>query len=231
MQPLFFTQQHECDVFVDASEYGWGATVLMHEFSGLFDSSILGTSSTFRELSALLLILFVPEIVMHIVGMSVRFNMDSSASIRNLQKGGGPAHHLCIIIKAIWRRLKVLNIRPHFHWLRRSNVAMIRVDRLSKLNPCWHLHPLAVQQLHTAYNLIPCCPAFSKIGFIVQSAIALKQKQKFTFAFVLPCWTGMSWWYLIEKYASTVPLDKLKPLFLDNQRHVASRWKFVLALM
>ena len=45
---------HEVDLYTDAGETGWGPQALGTFVGRVFDDMLIGTSSTFRELSALL---------------------------------------------------------------------------------------------------------------------------------------------------------------------------------
>jgi hypothetical protein len=85
----FMNFSHELDLWTDAGETGWGAQTMGIFSEGVFDDYLIGTSSTFRELSALIAAVQAPPLRHLLVGKVVRVNMDSAAGIANLVKGGG----------------------------------------------------------------------------------------------------------------------------------------------
>ena len=129
--------QQELDVFVDSSEIGWGATILGEQVGGVFSSSLIGTSSTLRELSGLLACTEHPTVRPLVTNKVVRWNMDSKPAVANLTNGGGPIPSLCTVVKKLWIQWDFLHVSSSFRWLPRETLEMQRVDMMSKVLSFW----------------------------------------------------------------------------------------------
>lgn len=98
----FMDAVSELDAFVDTGEIGWGGSVLLLQVRGLLDVSLIGSSSTRRELTGLSSFVSHPLVLPLIRGKKVRFTMDSKAALANLINGGGPVPALCLAVKTLW---------------------------------------------------------------------------------------------------------------------------------
>ena len=116
----FMDARWEADIYVDTSETGWGAMINGEKWRGWLDASLIGTSSTMRELEGVLCLLHVEKIAELIRGKWIRLTMDSSAGIANLMKGGGPVPELCRVIKLISLRMRELDVKARFKWRSRD---------------------------------------------------------------------------------------------------------------
>ena len=89
----------EVDLWTDAGETGWGAQSMGTLAEGVFEQELIGTSSTRRELTALVRAIRHGNLAPLLTGKVVRVNMDSAAGVANLMKGGGPKVELCRLVK------------------------------------------------------------------------------------------------------------------------------------
>jgi hypothetical protein len=128
----------------DASDDGWGAHV-GHSASafGLFLPEIRAplSSSTYRELTALLFALRSPAIREHIRDSRVSFVLDSTASVYNINKGGGPVQELSALVKLIWHECLELGVDATAEWVSRDRNE--KADTLSRFADTadWSLDP------------------------------------------------------------------------------------------
>ena len=130
-------------LFTDASDDGWGAHCDDVDAFGMFEPALCAphTSSTYRELLAVLYALRTPCLSDRLSGNRVTFTLDSLASVYNLNKGGGPVEALSGLVKLIWIECLRLNIDATADWM--SRVHNERADRLSRYidHADWRLHP------------------------------------------------------------------------------------------
>lgn len=130
-------------LFTDASEDGWGAHVDRESAFGMFEEKERSphTSSTYRELKALLSALHSPNIVSYVRDSRVTFTLDSTAAVANLNKGGGPVPELSSLVKEIWQECIKHNIDATAEWLRRDKNE--EADALSRYRDRadWQLNP------------------------------------------------------------------------------------------
>lgn len=119
-------------LFTDASEDGWGAHVGPTSAFGRFlpEDCAPHTSSTHRELLALLSALRSPVIRSHVRGSHVSFVLDSLASVYNVNKGGGPVPALCALVKLIWHECLELEVDATAEWVSRDKNE--KADKLSR---------------------------------------------------------------------------------------------------
>jgi hypothetical protein len=136
-------------LFSDASDDGWGAHVNGKSAFGLFEKKACAphTSSTYRELLALLSALRSPAISEHIRESRVTFVLDSTAAVFNLQKGGGPVRELSALVKDIWKECIAHTIDATAEWISRDKNE--EADILSRFRDAadWSLNPALFQQL------------------------------------------------------------------------------------
>lgn len=127
----------------DASEDGWGAHTRGASAFGRFPEHLRSphTSSTMRELLAVLYALRSHPIATALAGLRVTFVLDSMAAVANLNKGGGPIAELSRTVKEIWRECLYLNIDANAEWIEREQNE--EADALSRFNDNadWELSP------------------------------------------------------------------------------------------
>jgi len=186
----FLDPIRDVSMWVDSGEIGWGASVAGVEARGQFASNIIGTSSTFRELTGLLLAMDHPRVRAKLAGRTVELNMDSMCSVRNLIKGGGPVPALVGIIKLIWLACRSSDIHLLPVWRRRTEAMMQRVDALSKQCTKWSLSELFKISIHRAFGLVPWMPDLARSGPVVASVV----RDGIPAILVLPRWEAQSWW-------------------------------------
>ena len=84
----FVDPPHDVEMWVDSGEVGWGVSVEEVEVFGQFQASVIGSSSTRRELRGLKWSLRHPAVLEKVEGKVVRLYMDSMCVVRNIIKGG-----------------------------------------------------------------------------------------------------------------------------------------------
>ena len=77
----FMNAEFEIDLWTDAGETGWGAQSMGVLAKGVFDQELIGTSSTRRELTALVRAVRHENLASVVAGKVVRVNMDSAAGV------------------------------------------------------------------------------------------------------------------------------------------------------
>jgi hypothetical protein len=172
----FMSQQWEVDVFVDSSEIGWGATILGVNVGDVFSSSLIGTSSTLRELSGLLGCSRHPVVKEWIRGKVVRWNLDSKPSVANLVKGGGPVLALCAVVKQLWLDWEALSVTPTFRWLPRETMEMRRVDEASKALSFW-LKPDIQAELSLKFRREFLSVSYNQIANTIECILTMKRRR------------------------------------------------------
>ena len=78
---------------------------------GVFEQELIGTSSTRRELTALVRAVRHENLASVVAGKVVRVNMDSAAGVAKLMKGGGPKVELCRLVKEWFFTCRRLELR------------------------------------------------------------------------------------------------------------------------
>jgi hypothetical protein len=96
---------------------------------GVLADSMLGESSTAREISGLMAA--AAQQVQRLRGKRVRFVMDSYPAMRNLTRGGGPVAQLNELVRQWWRWCKQHGVQPSFEWVPRERNTL--ADELSKV--------------------------------------------------------------------------------------------------
>ena len=220
----FLDPTHDISMWVDSGEIGWGASIAGVEVRGQFDSTLIGSSSTLRELTGLARALSHPRVVQVLTGRTVELNMDSMCSVRNLIKGGGPVPSLVEAIKEIWLICRRHDIHLLPVWLRRSEVMMVRVDELSKLNTFWALDDEFISSTLRLSGLKAWAPDLARCGPVLSAVIT----RKTSIALVLPQWEAKSWWDLaVDNCQSFEAAPPVHSLFKPNEAGLP-QWDFFI---
>ena len=222
----FMSQQWEVDVFVDSSEIGWGATILGVNVGDVFSSSLIGTSSTLRELSGLLGCSRHPVVKEWIRGKVVRWNLDSKPSVANLVKGGGPVLALCAVVKQLWLDWEALSVTPTFRWLPRETMEMRRVDEASKALSFW-LKPDIQAELSLNFRREFLSVSYNQIANTIECILAVKRRC----ALVVPRWEAKSWWPVLARSSSAIiPIGRHCITFVSSLTYKPVDWSFCAAI-
>jgi hypothetical protein len=212
----------EADVYVDSSETGWGASMLDLEVHGVFESCVVGQSSTFRELKGFNEMLKCSEMSARLIGRSVRFNLDSRPAIANLLHSG-PVQALAPLVQQAWRKFRELEIEPTFRWVSRETTQLSRVDLLSK-RITFQMRQESVAAFSTALGYPVVIVDHNKLAEAIALLVARKQKA----ALLIPKWEGKSWWQtLVQNAHRLCPVDREHIVFTGTHTHP---WEFLLAL-
>ena len=210
------------EIFVDSSEVGWGASLLGMDLFGVFSSSVIGQSSTFRELAGLIELLEHPNVLQFIEGKTVRFNMDSKCAIANLVHSG-PVKVLSPLTQRVWSILDSMKINPVFRWVSRDTRELQRVDGLSKKGSfrmrdssrTFLSERLQRPVVETDHNRIPD---------MITTIVARQARC----ALFVPRWEGKSWWPVLLSHShGIVPVEKSNVVYEGG---ILPGWEFVLAL-
>ena len=222
----FMSQQWEVDVFVDSSEIGWGATVLGEQLGGVFPSSLIGTSSTLRELSGLLGCAQHSNVREWIRNKVVRWNLDSKPSVANLENGGGPVATLCAVIKLLWLEWESLGVTSVFRWLPRETMEMRRVDEASKALSFW-LKPELQVELSRSFEREFISVSYNQIANAIECILARRRRC----ALVVPRWEAKSWWpVLVRSSSAIIPIGRHCIMFVSSLVFKPVDWNFCAAV-
>jgi hypothetical protein len=186
----FLDPTHDVSMWVDSGEVGWGASAAGVEAQGQFGSTLIGSSSTCRELKGLALALSHPRISTALSGRTVALHMDSMCAVRNLVKGGGPVPGLVELIKEVWLICKQSCIHLLPVWQRRSETMMQRVDVLSKEHTTWHVRTSYQQSLGGESGQEVWAPDLARCGPVVAAVLS----RRTNIILILPRWEAKSWW-------------------------------------
>ena len=220
----FISPLHDVDIWCDAGEVGWGAHMLGIVVHGQFEAHEIGTSSTFRELRGLVLVL--RALAPRIKGKVVRLNMDSMCSVRNLMKGGGPNPVLCDLVKDVWLESTMHDFKLFPRWQRRSEIDMQKADDLSKVGTLWKLRASFHTWVWQKYGVPVTMPDVAK----AKQAIVKTVSAGIRHALVLPRWEAKPWWALASSHAlATLPLPDMAIVVNPNMYDIP-RWDFVLCI-
>src|SRR6185312_3602819 len=127
---------HSVWLKVDAGEHGFGAHTELREIHEPMPVELIKTSSTKRELYAL--IRSASQFANELRGRHVLVMLDSFAAILNLIRGGGPVAELSMMMKQWTEWCLAHSVTCTYKWIRleENNTA----DRLSKvLDRQWQL--------------------------------------------------------------------------------------------
>ena len=180
---------HDVVTWVDSGEVGWGVSVEEVELFGQFQASVIGSSSTKRELRGLKGSLGHPEVLEKVEGKVVRLNVDSMCAVRNIIKGGGPVEALVEEVKELWLLCLRHHIRLHPACLSREQFMMKRVDVLSKVGMEWVLRQSFVEEVLAKTGLLPMAPDVAGCGTTIVTVV----RRRVRTILVLPRWEAQSW--------------------------------------
>jgi len=221
----FVSKTHDCEVWVDSGEVGWGAHYEGQEVSGQFDEIWVGQSSTARELQGLIHV--IQALGPGMSGRVVRLNMDSMCSVRNILKGGGPVPLLCSLVKQLWQLCDTLAIQMVPRWQRRSVTMMQRADVLSKVGTEWVLRADFLANTMRAHGLPVELPDLAR----AEPTIAALIKRRKSGVLLLPRWEGKAWWQLVLNHATISHIDRTAmPMTVHPNMYGWPRWDFVVAV-
>jgi len=214
-------ETHEqIEMRTDASEMGFGGHALGIPTFGQLPLSLMGQSSTHRELFALNQVALQLENALR--GKHVKVQMDSQAAVAILNKGGSriDKQELSNLVKEWWLWCERARVTPTFEWIPRTQNT--RADQLSKtFDKAWVLTALAKQVITTRWGRMRECggedaaafllgaaaqnrvrtlvtPRFTTIAYILTVAEALK----LCICLVHPGWYAQPWWPRILSRAS-----------------------------
>jgi hypothetical protein len=173
---------------------------------------VVGTSSTYRELYAL--IEAGPVLLKDTQMKRVRVNMDSFVAARYLTRGGGRKNYLTEMVRTWWTYCQAHGLKCSYKWIQRKQNS--RADTLSKafavhyvLRPefkklatdMWGPMPAVDANLTDRAQLTrdstPLCnPDFNNIACTLMSARAWRIK----ICLIHPVWPSQAWWPTIQKY-------------------------------
>ena len=216
----FINPSHECELTTDASETHWGAYSGEIERSEHLPSSIIGRSSTHRELFGVLAAIYDPLITEKIRGKVVRLNMDSMCATRNILNGGGNKDDLVQLIKAIFIRCDNLGSSLHPMWLPRDSIIMVKADALSKPNTKWKL----LKHFAESYKISPIFPELNQCKNAVLAAASRPSKS----ILILPRWEAQVWWSVLLQHAQIEQIPDISTVLAPNTEGLP-RWHFVIA--
>lgn len=200
-------------------------TIAANKFAGLFPPSCIGMSSTYRELTGLMLGMLVPEVQELVRGKVTRVNLDSAAGVQNLLNGGGSVSDLCGLVRKLWQIWHDLGVTPFPKWCRRTERNMRVVDALSKSVSFQLTDPSGLEEL---CDLPVTLPDFNSIGLCVNTILAGRRSM----AIVVPRWEGKPWWTTVTSNATRLycfPSNSVRARSMFSLRTVVP-WEFVLVV-
>ena len=218
----FISPLEDRDIYIDSGECGWGAQLLGTEVWGTFDASVIGKSSTYRELKGVILALENPLLSNLLSGKAVRFNLDSKCAIANLVHSG-PVRDLSPLTQTIWRTFDQMQITPLFRWVPRETEELSRVDTLSKL-VTFGLKPQSEKRLKAQLRCEILSINHNEIGNAIASIVVKRMKC----GLLVPRWEGKSWWQVMKQYV--VCLYPVPSLDIKFSQKVNPGWEFLIAL-
>lgn len=206
-------ETHEqIELRTDASEMGFGGHALGIPAFGQLPTTLMGQSSTHREIWSLIQVARQLENALR--GKHVKVQMDSQAAVAILNKGGSTIdkQELSSLAKEWWLWCERARVTPTFEWIPRTQNT--RADQLSKtFDKAWVLTSTAKLIITSkwgsmrecngedaaafllgaaAQNRIPTLvtPRFTTIAYILTVAEALK----LCICLVHPGWYAQPWW-------------------------------------
>ena len=225
----------EVTVNFDASDTGWGAVMRRTgaaevRVSGVFDSMVLGSSSTLRELTGV--VLGGAALLEHVRGRNLLARLDSFPAVCNLINGGGGVPELADVVKRWVTWCGENRVRVQVEWVPRERNE--DADALSKLFVGeWQLLPDAREWLDVAFGpfvlhpfedgVVLCTPA----GRMVGECLAWAAKLRLTIVLVHPWPLLGSWLETIKRYARAVfarDLGLAGSLFVPSAKPPSDAW-------
>ena len=162
-----------------------------------------------------------------IAGKTIRLNMDSMCSVRNIMKGGGPVPLLCYLVKELWQLCRSLSIQLLPRWQRRNVTMMQRADDLSKVGTEWRVRESFRHATEAEHQLPMLMPDLAR----AEPAITAVIRREESLTLILPRWEGKSWWQLVLSHAVVVDLPASEmPQVVEPNIHGFPRWDFVVAV-
>jgi hypothetical protein len=159
------------------------------------------------------------EELLTLIGMTVRFNLDSKAAVSNLVRAG-PVRELLPLVKQIWYLFEEKKITPVFRWVPRRDSPMRRVDELSK-KVTFKLKPESLTLFENKFG----CVDHNKLAEVLAGVVV----RGIQCAVLVPRWEGKSWWSVLVTHAKDiVSVAKQHVLFLGGD--VVPSWEFVFGL-
>ena len=220
--PLGIIAQPTDAAHVDASECGFGGRIGETPLYGPLPNHLIGTSSTLRELGSVELLLMKAEATNVPLPKRLLLCMDSYAAVRNLEKGGGPMHDLCVMVKRIMVLCERLGISLFPLWIPREKNT--EADALSKkVAKIWQLRPNIQSILSADAGCEIVLPPYNTIRNCISRAVA---RGKIA-AFIIPKWKAQSWWHFLEQNFTLTNLAKT--CFVPIDEIGAPPWDMVLA--
>jgi hypothetical protein len=191
---------------VDASETAIGAckpnSKQQESFAEPLPTALIGTSSTLRELHAVLRA--VKRWGESSRDRTIRLCMDSFPAARNIARGGGPVLELSRMSKTIWQEAQKFGITLTPVWIERERNK--EADRLSKT---WErLHKLQPQAERWLLNRIEQTNRESKSDFRlvnvefnqIRNAIQQAKAERAQICIVHPMWPSQSWFLQLDEH-------------------------------
>jgi hypothetical protein len=195
------TPKSSATIYVDSGLVAWGGHILGRNFTGFFDSEVVSSSSTRREMTGAREMLCkataeFPEIKHY------KLAMDSSASVQNFTKYGGKVEELCFIARDVHEWALRFGQSLSFQWLSRETANMVIADAEGrKLMSGWRLNRPLYQQLREQWpNYKIILPKFGAISHVIDTTVSLGRLT----VLVLPRWISQRWWPKAVNSANTV---------------------------
>lgn len=208
----------------DASDVGYGATVQREgnnvcvKIAGELPDSVLGESSTARELKGLMMAL--EEMKGDIKDKTVRVKMDSYPAVRNLVKGGGPVQVLNNQIREMWVWMKKNKTRIIYEWVPREENG--EADTLSKEAAAEYKLEAETEDRIRMWlverglaGVSTCIWKRTKIRFPVLDKIDVRiremRRSRVPGCIVVPVWPSQGWWpYLREHSVDRIDIGTME---------------------
>ena len=219
----------DVEVFADTGEVGYGGHLVDGtEHAGVLPPDLIGLSSTHRELYGLhrVTVRFKEKLR----NKKVRFNMDSSSSVRNMYNQGGTIPELREAYKQWMTLCEEINMEACFNWLPRE--LNTRADRLSKRVPNrWKLNTVTVDILKAAFpDMTWDFPDLNQIKNHLTRAETLRLDT----LLIHPVWPAAAWWNKVVSFGSkTVALPKADIAISSAKKNLPgpTPWKMQATLL
>ena len=174
-------------LFTDVGDVAWGAHVLRQKAFGWLPWGLQGpdTSSTHRELLALLYALLSPNIAARLQNTRAVFNMDNQSAVFCINNGGSRTGLMALVAKQIWTACIRINCQAEAVWVPRELNAL--ADGLSKAVSLdgWRLAPAVFAELDRLWgpHTIDRCADSATPSCADSTPNILTQRQKQQIAF------------------------------------------------
>lgn len=170
---------------LDAAEFGWGFEAPDGTLtSGLLPASVIGKSSTLREMTAVLL--FLQNETSRLTGKRILLELDSQPAVFNFNKGGGPITELTQTAKEVFEIASNARITLLFKWKpREQNTG---ADKASKFYNSW-----SYQLRPGVESVLPRHTCVVDFNHMTQFLSACT-RDKISTTFLHPIWESAAWW-------------------------------------